>query len=78
MEEAKMKIGSIVVRCYEFDRMLTFWQEALGYVPREPEEDGWVVLRDPEGRAPTCPSIGFPSPSSPRQDQQGSPGPLHD
>jgi hypothetical protein len=47
-----MKIGSIVVRCYEFDKMLAFWQEALGYVPREPEEDGWVVLRDPKGRSP--------------------------
>ena len=47
-----MKIGSIVVRCYEFDKMLAFWQEALGYEPREPEEDGWVVLRDPEGRGP--------------------------
>jgi hypothetical protein len=31
MEEAKMKIGSIVIRCYEFDRMLAFWQQALGY-----------------------------------------------
>src|SRR5215210_2107580 len=50
MEEAKMKIGSIVVRCYEFDRMLAFWQQALHYVPREPAQDGWVVLRDPEGR----------------------------
>src|SRR5919202_2339227 len=52
VEEAKMKIGSIVVRCYEFDRMMAFWQEALGYEPREPEENGWVVLRDPEGRGP--------------------------
>jgi len=52
VEEAKMKIGSIVVRCYEFEKMLAFWQEALGYGPREPEENGWVVLRDPEGRGP--------------------------
>ena len=52
MEERKMKIGSIVVRCYEFDKMLAFWQEALCYVPREPPEDGWVVLRDPEGKGP--------------------------
>jgi len=21
----KLKIGSIVIRCYEFDKMLTFW-----------------------------------------------------
>ena len=47
-----MKIGSIVVRCYEFDKMLAFWQKALHYLPREPAEDGWVVLRDPAGRGP--------------------------
>jgi catechol 2,3-dioxygenase-like lactoylglutathione lyase family enzyme len=47
-----MKIGSIVIRCYEFDKMLAFWQEALHYVTREPAEGGWVVLRDPEGRGP--------------------------
>lgn len=47
-----MRIGSIVIRCYEFDKMLAFWQEALHYVPREPAENGWVVLCDPEGRGP--------------------------
>jgi catechol 2,3-dioxygenase-like lactoylglutathione lyase family enzyme len=47
-----MKIGSIVIECSEFDKMLAFWQEALHYVPREPAKDGWVVLRDPEGRNP--------------------------
>jgi len=47
-----MKIGSIVIDCCEFDKMLAFWQEALHYVPREPAKDGWVVLRDPEGRSP--------------------------
>jgi hypothetical protein len=29
---------------------LGFWQEALRYVPREPPEDDWVVLRDPDGQ----------------------------
>ncbi len=47
-----MKIGSIVIHCYEFDKMLIFWQEALHYVPREPATDGWVVLRDPIGKGP--------------------------
>jgi hypothetical protein len=47
-----MKIGSIVIDCNEFDKMLTFWQEALHYVPRNPAKGGWVVLRDPEGRSP--------------------------
>jgi len=47
-----MKIGSIVIRCHEFDKMLAFWQEALHYVPRRPAKGGWVVLRDPEGMGP--------------------------
>jgi hypothetical protein len=61
-KQAKMKIGSIVVRCYEFDKMLAFWQEALHYVPREPEEDGWVVLSDPEGRGPNVSLERVPEP----------------
>jgi catechol 2,3-dioxygenase-like lactoylglutathione lyase family enzyme len=65
IEEAKMNIGSIVVRCYEFDRMQTFWQQALGYHPREPEEDGWVVLRDPEGRSPNVSLEQVPEPLEP-------------
>jgi catechol 2,3-dioxygenase-like lactoylglutathione lyase family enzyme len=47
-----MKIGSIVIDCNEFDKMLAFWQEALHYVPRQPAKGGWIVLRDPEGRSP--------------------------
>lgn len=47
-----MKIGSIVIRCYEFDKMLMFWQQALHYVPREAPTNSWVVLRDPQGRGP--------------------------
>jgi len=47
-----MRIGSIVVKCKRFDEMLAFWQEALHYVPTKPPKDGWVILRDPEGRGP--------------------------
>jgi catechol 2,3-dioxygenase-like lactoylglutathione lyase family enzyme len=47
-----MKIGAIVIRCCEFDKMLAFWQEALHYVRREPAKDGWVVLCDPTGSGP--------------------------
>jgi catechol 2,3-dioxygenase-like lactoylglutathione lyase family enzyme len=47
-----MKIGSIVINCYEFDKMLAFWQQALRYVPRAPAKGGWVVLRNPEGSGP--------------------------
>ena len=50
-----MKVGSIVIRFHGFDEMMAFWQGALHYAPREPTEDGWVVLRvlrDLEGRGP--------------------------
>lgn len=49
---SKMNIGSIIIKCYEFDQMFEFWQEALRYVPRGPAEDGWVVLCDPRGKGP--------------------------
>ncbi len=52
MATERLRIGSIVVDCDDFERMLGFWQDALGYVPREPPEGGWVVLRDPQGRGP--------------------------
>ncbi len=55
-----MRIGSIVIRCSEFDRMLAFWQEALRYVPRSPAKGGWVVLRDPEGKGPNVSLDKFP------------------
>jgi hypothetical protein len=45
-----MRIGSVVVDCNDFDTMFAFWRGALRYVPREPPEDGWVVLRDPANK----------------------------
>jgi len=47
-----LRVGSIVIRCGRFDEMLLFWRAALGYVPREAPEDGWVVLMDPTGHGP--------------------------
>ena len=47
-----MKIGSIVIRCYEFDKMMKFWQDALGYVPVRPASGGFVILTDPDGKGP--------------------------
>ena len=43
-----VSVGSIVVRCVRFDELLAFWQAALSYVPREPPDDGWVVLDRPD------------------------------
>lgn len=48
----KIKIGSIVIRCYEFERMMGFWQAALGYVPVRPASGGFVILSDPERQGP--------------------------
>ncbi|MGA2199479.1 MAG: VOC family protein [Nitrososphaerales archaeon] len=45
-----MKIGSVVIDCENFDAMAAFWREALHYSSREPAKEGWVVLRDPEGK----------------------------
>ena len=44
-----MVIGSVVIDCNDLPTMMAFWAEALHYEPREPAEDGWVLLRDPAG-----------------------------
>lgn len=45
-------IGSIVTHCFEFERMIEFWQEALGYRLRNPPAEDWAVLSDPAGKGP--------------------------
>jgi len=47
-----IKVGSIVIKCYEFDLMYNFWKDALGYKPRHNPHDGWVVLEDPKKIGP--------------------------
>ena len=44
-----MYVGSVVIDCNDFVTMSAFWAEALHYVPREPAEEDWAVLRDPDG-----------------------------
>ncbi len=51
-QRTNVRIGSILIRCVRFDELVAFWQAALGYVPREPPQDGWVVLTDPHGTGP--------------------------
>ena len=50
--------------------MSMFWREALRYVPREPPEEGWVVLQDPAGRGPNVSVNCDP-------EKHTSPGPIH-
>ena len=46
-------VGSIVMRCYEYDRMVAFWQAALAYeVEHADPNGGFVILHDPRGRGP--------------------------
>ena len=50
LQDSDLRIGSVVIDCINFDEMLTFWQETLHYLPKTPAKDGWVILRDPNGR----------------------------
>ncbi|MGD1055315.1 MAG: VOC family protein [Nitrososphaerales archaeon] len=52
MKRSRLWIGSIVMDCDNFELMMKFWQEALRYVPKRPAENGWVILKDPDGRGP--------------------------
>jgi hypothetical protein len=47
-----MKVGSIVIRCFEYKKMLDFWSAALHYIPKYPPSDNWVILTDPSGKGP--------------------------
>ncbi len=54
MGNATVRIGSIVIDVKDFDRMLTFWQKALGYAPGRPPapDDPFMILKDPAGKGP--------------------------
>jgi len=52
-QDGDVRIGSIVVRCHEYERMLAFWQAALHYEVEHTDPNGsFVILRDPKGRGP--------------------------
>jgi len=33
---AHLRVGSIVIDCVEFEKLMAFWQEALHYAPKHP------------------------------------------
>jgi hypothetical protein len=45
-------MGSLVIDCTNWDRMVEFWTAALQYIPRDPSDEEGVVLKDPAGRSP--------------------------
>ncbi len=44
-----LKVGSVVIDCNDFDTVVKFWEEALGYVRKDFEPDDWALLVDPDG-----------------------------
>ena len=59
-------IGSIVIRCYEFERMWPFWQAVLRYEVRHTDE-GFVILGDPQERGPNISLDRAPEPRTGRR-----------
>jgi catechol 2,3-dioxygenase-like lactoylglutathione lyase family enzyme len=44
-----LRIGTVVVGVDDMGRAARFWQQALGYVPRDEVEDDWAVLIPSDG-----------------------------
>jgi catechol 2,3-dioxygenase-like lactoylglutathione lyase family enzyme len=57
MSIARIRAGSVVFNCDDFEKMKAFWEAGLGCAPRDPSDPGpkphrFCVLRDPAGRGP--------------------------
>ena len=44
-----LRIGTVVVGVNDMSRAVGFWEQALGYVPRDEVEDDWAVLIPRDG-----------------------------
>jgi diadenosine tetraphosphate (Ap4A) HIT family hydrolase/catechol 2,3-dioxygenase-like lactoylglutathione lyase family enzyme len=68
-EQGRVRIGSIVIRCHEYPRMVEFWQAALDYeVEHTDPKGGFVILRDPDGRGP---NVSLDQAPTPRAGKRG-------
>jgi predicted enzyme related to lactoylglutathione lyase len=47
-----IRVGSIVIRVDDIARQTAFWSAALDYVPREDDDDEFVLLRPRDGAGP--------------------------
>lgn len=62
-------VGSIVIHCFYFSKILEFWKQALGYVLREgPDDGGWAVLVDATGVGV---NLSFQQVAEPRSGNRG-------
>jgi catechol 2,3-dioxygenase-like lactoylglutathione lyase family enzyme len=63
-----LRLGSIVIRCFEWERMVAFWREALRYVAVHADPNGgFVILGDPDGRGPNVSLDQAPMPRTGRR-----------
>ena len=44
-----LRIGTVVVGVNDMRRAVRFWEQALGYVPRDEVQDDWAVLVPSDG-----------------------------
>ncbi|HEX7037463.1 MAG TPA: VOC family protein [Pseudomonadales bacterium] len=64
----RVRVGSIVIRCFEWQRMVEFWQAALGYRVRHADPNGgFVILADPDGKGPNVSLDQTPAPRTGRR-----------
>lgn len=54
-----LTLGTVVLGVDDFPRAKQFWMAALGHVPRDPGDDTFVVLADPEGNRFCVIDTGF-------------------
>ena len=47
-----IRVGSIVLRVDDLQRQAEFWAAALNYVPREENDDDFILLRPRDGVGP--------------------------
>lgn len=52
MKRTMITIGSIVIRVDDLKRQTEFWSAALDYVPREENDDDFVLMRPRDGTGP--------------------------
>jgi len=55
-------IGSIVIRVEHLEAQIAFWTAALDYVPREPIDDDFALLRPRSGSGPSVSLDAVPAP----------------